>query len=91
MAESLGMMGAGVLDIRKSRTCGSGGGGSLLVHCEVDSGHCQATGVGILRVQQGSGLLAERGSCRALPAGLTGSLFIFVQVALSTCIIQACS
>lgn len=41
------------------------------------------------RLQQRSGLLAERDSSRALPAGLTDGLFIFVQVTLSTCIMQA--
>lgn len=48
MAESLGMMGAGVLDIKSPEHVAVVVGGSLLVHCGVDSGHCQATGVGVL-------------------------------------------
>lgn len=57
---------------------------------------CQDAGVGIhCRMQQKVGCLLKRfmccntASCGAVRAGLGDALFIFVQVALSTCIMQA--
>lgn len=91
-----GMMGVRILALGKPGACGSGGG-CLLVCGGVDSCHCQATGIGIhCRVQLRSGLVAERGSCAKIQlsvglshAGLTDSLFVLMQVALSTIMQQS--
>lgn len=95
MSENLGMMGPTSLDRRKSRTCGSGGG-CLSVCCGVGSRHCQDTELGFTVECSRKWTPYWRGSCAIIqiPAGMSragvcGGLFIFVQVALSTCIMQA--
>lgn len=93
MSGSLGMMGPKILDIRKFRTYGCGVLLSVLCSRQLS---CQDTGVGVhCRMQQKVDSLLKRfmccstASCGAVRAGLGDDLFIFVQVALSTCIMQA--
>lgn len=93
MSGSLGMMGPRILDIRKFRTCGGGVLISVLWSRQLS---CQDAGVGVhCRMQQKVQFLLKRfmccstATCGAVCAGLGDGLFIFVQVALSTCIMQA--